>query len=369
MFKISLKNFSTVIIAVGLIFFAFLATKYRSSSDKFNTQSGLLYEDFLGIANTAKKIEIKTIKDRYEILNVNGEWILPNSFEYPVSNGKVKQLLLGLGNLEKIEKKTSNQSYFKKLGLGSYISNDTNATYVKIVNEEDAILIDLIIGINGKSGTSQKTKYVRKNNNDSSWLVRDNFDIYSNALDWTEQPFVNIATWRVRDIEVYPKKNSKKIFIYRDSIDEQNFKLQSMPKNFTLVDTYIANKIASSLDKVNFINLDERKKYKEFNTIFTAVLRTFDGLKIDVFSYNNNEKKWLAFDVSFDVSFRKELPIDGPKIVGMPKMPTVEEVKDEVIHLNQILKNWVFEVSEFNYEQLNRTFQSIIKPVDNKSSK
>ena len=91
---------------------------------------------------------------------------------------------------------------------------------------------------------------------------------------------------------------------------------------------------------------------------------TFDGLKITVESFVFKDEIWISLSASSNINLRRDLPADGPNIVGLPEMPSFDNVVEETQSLNGQFSSWVFQFPKSKHVQFRTKLKDIIKIQD-----
>ena len=314
-------------------------------------------ENSLKMLNNIVTLKIESIKGEFYINKSQEKWTLPSLANFPVSIDKIKRVIVGISQLETIEPKTKNPELHSELGLNLPSEAGSTATSITLISNDDNILASLIVGKDSKSG--RDTRYVRRPGENQTWLAWRNFDLADDAIGWLEDDLFSIARWRVADIKI-SHIDEPEVFISRANFSEQYFKVQNLKEDELPLNPYVGNQIGAAIEKLPIKNIIKKytgNKNKLTETVFT----TFDGLKIHVTNFEANDSNWVEFSAEFDSSLRRELPEDGPTIVGLPEMPTIEEVKNEVISLNQSFENWSFQFNESKHELFTTNLKNITK--------
>ena len=275
----------------------------------------------LELLNNIAEIKVVSNNNEFVIKRNKDNWYLPNLANYPVPLDKIKRVIVGIAQLETIEPKTKNPTLHGQLGL-----NDERSK------------INILVGKDSKLGN--ETRYVRKPNDNQSWLVWRNFDVPKSEIDWLDDSLFSIHRGRVADIKII-HPDGHEVYIKRDSYAEQYFKIQNLDDDTLPINPYIGNQLGSVLDNLPIGNINLKSDIA-FNDAIKVVYTTFDGLKLTINNQTINGVNWISFEANSDINLRRELPKDGPINVGLPEMDTFTEVEEEVIKLNSKFSRWVF---------------------------
>ncbi len=358
------KNINILaLVSVLSVAIAFLVTYWRDISDKDNANVKYLFPDLIDQVNEISTIRINKDTLTFQINFIEGEWILPKLAHYPISEDKVKKLIIGIAELETLEARTNNPELLHTLGLDVNLGHESG-TEIILLDQENTEIASLIVGTDGKAATSQQTRYVRKPESNQSWLVWNNFDVLDVPIKWIDDSIISIPRWRIQNINI-KHSNASDVNIYREKYDDQMFQINNIPENFEPLNPYIANQVGSALDRINALSIKKRVNFNDTKNLSSVTIDTFDGLQVSLKTVEEGNDYWAIFDLQYIEGIRKELPTDGPKIVGLPEMPSIEEVKKEVNALTPKLDKWAFAISQNTFELLNYTIKDLIKRKEN----
>ena len=317
-------------------------------------------ETALKMLNDIVEVKIEGPNGIFSIISNDKKWILPNLANFPVSVDKIKRVIVGLARLETIEAKTKNPELHGELGLNSPSSKTSPSTSVSLIGNKNHILASLLVGKDSKSG--KDTRYVRRPGDNQTWLAWRNFELPNSPIGWLEDNLFSVKRWRVADIKILHASDSE-VFIARSDYSEQYFKVQNLKEDELPLNPYVGNQIGSAIEKLPVKNIMLKQKANKKNFIKTE-FTTFDGLKITIENFTINNERWVELVAQYDETLRRELPKDGPNIIGLPEMPSIEEVNQEVNLLNQKFSDWIFQFNKSKHQQFTTKFLDITRKKD-----
>ncbi|MDX1431540.1 MAG: DUF4340 domain-containing protein, partial [Gammaproteobacteria bacterium] len=133
--------------------------------------------------------------ETFTLVHEKGRWIVPEKLGYPADQTKVRQLVLGAAQLERIEPKTSNPELYGELGLGDADQAGGKAVHFVLEDAAGDALAEFVVGEERPArGDPQADEYyVREPSDPQSWLVQGKIAIERNALDWLDQTVLSLA--------------------------------------------------------------------------------------------------------------------------------------------------------------------------------
>ena len=335
-----------LIIAIALVF----KKNDYSNEKEYNKLFSNLQKDIDDVA----RIEIDTFDTFFYLVKEKDNWVLPNFDNHLASQKKINNFLLSIIELETIDKKTNDPQYHKKLGLEIPLAK--SSFRIRLLNKDKVLLNDFILGNN--SLNNEKLSYIRKFSDNQTWLFKNEIDIYKNEINWFRDSLLKIARWRIKSIYI-DNYNEEKIDISKNNYSDQFFKLNSLPKGYKVMPDANLNRYASLLESVKITDITKLKTTNYGNKTNKIIFETFDGLIINITTFELNKNIYANFTILSDINSRKELPKDSPKIVGLPKLISFDEVNDEVLKY-QYLKDWVYQLNKDFYDEINIKLKDLI---------
>ena len=317
-------------------------------------------DNALKMLNDITEVRIESPKEIFSIIKNKESWILPDLANFPVSIDKIKRVIVGLAQLETIEAKTQNPELHGELDLNLPSSDSSPSTSISLIGNENNILATLLVGKDSKSG--KDTRYVRRPDAQQTWLAWRNFELPNTKIGWLDEDLFSIGRWRLADIKI-SHTNDSEVFIARENYAEQYFKIQNLDEGVLPLNPYIGNQIGSSIEKLPIKNIMLKENIHKKDTIVSEYT-TFDGLKITIESFIFKDEIWISLHASSDTNLRRELPADGPNIIGLPEMPSFESVVEETQALNEKFSSWVFQFPKSKHVQFRTKLKDIIKIQD-----
>ena len=361
--------YTIIISSVVFLVITIIVSVYKDSENRRYEGERFLFpklsvstdENSLKLLNTISEIKISNFNNNFSIKRDKENWYLPELANYPAPLDKIKKVIVGVAQLETIEPKTKKPNLHGALGLNDTENKINSANFISLINNKNEEVAAILVGNDSKFG--KETRYVRKPNDDQSWLVWRNFDVPKSNIDWLNESLFTIERWRIADIEI-KHPNNKKVLITRESYAEQYFKLENLDEDTLPMNPYVGNQIGSALEKLPLVNIQLLSDIKFTGNAVIIVYTTFDGLKITIVTDKIDGIDWAKFNIEYDENMRRELPEDGPINVGLPDMKEIQDVKTEVKNLNNKLNKWVFSLKRIKHERFRTHLQDITKKKD-----
>ena len=260
----------------------------------------------------------------------NTDWMIGER-DYPADSGKVRKLLLDLGALNVVERKTSIAENYPQLGVEDTSSPKATGTRVDAVAAGKTY--SLIVG----KSSSGKSGYVRVADARQSELAAPMLTVESDPRRWLDHTLVDISQERIKEMSVKPADGAA-YTAARDKKETSDFAVTPLPKGRELSSPAAADPIAGSLASLSLDDV-QRAPAAPTGKVSHTVFRTFDGLELDV-------------------AGRK----DGTKtLISITARSTAHESEAEARTLQTRLQGWEFEIPSYKFDGMFRPLEDLLK--------
>lgn len=265
-------------------------------------------------------------------------WVLPGRANFPASFEDVNRTLVAIGAMETVEPKTDDPALFHFVDLDAPPKGDGVAV---TLSGEKGVLASIIIGKSVAVGDDSAIGlFVRKANENQSWLVKSASEIKSNQADWMDKTVVNVDRARVARVDVQPD-NGPSYTVSRAKPGAESFAVSPLPKGRELSYAGVADGAASAVTDFSF---DDIKPLTEFDFASAArvVTHTFDGLTVTVEVVNQADAYWARVLASAE-----------PGKTGAAK---------EALDINNRAGVWAFKLPPYKGTGFAAPLESLLKP-------
>ena len=115
-------GFVTIVVAVAA---GVVSTMNRGgTSEAAETESGPLFPGLRDRINDVARIEVANKDGAFAVAREDGQWGIPDKGGFPVDFTKVKEVVLAVSKLDKVEKKTRNPELYERLGVDPGVTTD-----------------------------------------------------------------------------------------------------------------------------------------------------------------------------------------------------------------------------------------------------
>lgn len=359
------KKHLTVLATATVIFI--IATIFSESTDKEISGAGdLLYPGLLEKANDVSEIKIQRNSGTLTLKNNNGMWQVAENNGYPADLNKVRELVLGVANLLRIEPKTKKAENYTRIGLQDITEDGSPAVHVQLGIGTETVA-DLIIGNNKTShaDSSKLSYYVRTASDPQSWLVDGKLPDKWEPKNWLEANIFEVDRARIKQV-IVDHPDGEKVYIHRKDSSVRDFTLDSLKPGEEVTAPFEINNIATTFTKMTFDDVvSEKAAGVETVPAYTAKLATFDGLVVTFQPYKKDDKHLVKYSASYDESMvSSTVPVSDDAAENKPssdKLKSAEQVKKEVEKYNGIWSGWMYQIPEFRITNIGKKKADFLK--------
>jgi len=329
--------------------------------------------------NDITTIEV-TQGDSKSIITLQSDvWQVDTRFGYPADFSKVKQAVLSVSGLEIIEPKTKNPEKYTKLGVESP-SADSDNQLITFIDKDGKTLATVIIGeskLANKPGAKAKL-YVRKMDDEQSWLVEGQVRLPSGDSDWLNTEVMNVDQKRIAKVSItHPDKTV--LTVLKTQAEDINFQVIDLGEDEELKFASAANALASTLSTLTLEDVEKSEGFSfDPETTTHTTWQAFDGLVINATHMEKDDKQYVKFSASFDESIivkpaektaEEKTPEEkatdaentAPDNTEKPVINTPEEVNKEASELDAKLSHWVYVIAMAKANNLTKLRSDIVK--------
>lgn len=323
-------------------------------------------------------------------------WLLANRGNYPADDGKLRELVLKLSAAKTIEAKTSSRDLYPKLGVEE--TTAPNATGILVTLEGLPDATGVIVGnVNGGGGGT----FVRRADQDQSWLIAGTLTVDRNTSDWIAKEIADIQSGRIRDVVI--EKDGKSLHISKPAGSDGNFVIDNIPGGRKPTSEFAANGLAATLSGLRVDDVVPAAQMPTPIDAINARYTTVNGIVVDATAWIANDKHYAQFKARVDeaiagewigleqakedaayqsanetnaspsvegegtatASQAKPLALSNPAKDRSEKLATI---KTEVDRLNAAFDGWTFTLPAYKFENINKGMDDLLLPVDEKST-
>lgn len=319
----------TQVLLLAIVLMLALVYVLKDSGSESGSEIGQnLYPDLQDQLSSVDRISINSGDNLATIVKSEGKWQVSNRLGYPASFEMLSNFLNNLQAAKYLEKKTSKPENHARLGLSDPAIENSESRGVKVFSG-DQELASLIVG---NSSSHLDGTYFRFSNDDQVWLMDQALGAVADPAAWLESIIIDIPEEDIVKV-VQSSATGDVIAVVREGDVSSNFIPEIIPAGQKLKYATVANQLGRSLVNVNLEDIRV-----EGDLDWTGANKTeFFGnknLHITVLSKEFEGKYYLGFS---------------------SRSLDEKESGEYALELAAKLSPWVFQVSEFTYEDFAKT--------------
>lgn len=240
-------------------------------------------------AEDAATITIKTAEETLTLERQDDTWTLAEKSNYPVRFDRVRELIVSLGQMEKLEPKTKVADNYARIGVEDIDTEEAASKLVEVKDSAGETLASILIGNSAWAGSDAR-QFVRVPGQEQSWLVSGSANVITNQNSWLDTTTVDIQPTRAARVTI-EHPDGETIAASRTSEEEAHLKLESIPEGREPHSDSRVHQLASAFRGMRF---DEVQRLETVDLAgleaTVATLETFDGLQVRAELYEVGEK-------------------------------------------------------------------------------
>jgi Domain of unknown function (DUF4340) len=295
-------------------------------------------------------ISIKGYANSINLSRVNNAWVIDEFDGYPALPDKVKSAVLGAVDLKINAAKTALPRLYHRLGVEGPDIEDTTSLLLTLEDNEKNKLVDVIVGKPRRSSASQSTPglYVRKPEEETSYLVDGVIDISAIKTDWIERTLFDIPAEAIKSVRIdHPDGDTFTLF--KAEKGQEQFELFHLPPDKKLASELIIKRFGSILQDMQINGARSQEKFEAPDNLIQAQVITFEGIITNISTFLHDDIPYASFEFRYDDSLIEE---DKTKI---------EDVQAFIGNLNARTLNWWFEIPDFKYDVLKKRSNIVMR--------
>ena len=374
---------------MGIITVVLIGTAVLVSQQKETALPQTGQPVFPGLMSKINEVSELVVNAQSKTMTIvrDGElWSVKEKHHYPANMGKIREALIGLGELNFLEAKTKNPELYEKLGLEDVDAEGSISMRVTLKDSAGTTLAEVIVGKQhpSKGNPSQDEVYVRKPGNPQTWLTIGKLSIEKIPSEWLDKDFLEVEPKRVRRVHITHPDNTI-LVLEKENPDDLDFKVTNLPEGEEIQSQFAVNNIVSTVTSLSLDDVQPNSEISfEDESVVTATFETFDGLEGTVKLFQKEEKNYVIVSAAFNADLiwksepeeasEPEKPVEGEnaqdkdnnEIVETPKSekPKVKpeaEVKAEIESLNKKVADWVYILPKFRADTILKKPEDLIK--------
>ena len=328
------KSFTYLVyITIVLFFLALLSYLIQPRYETSLKKGEIIFDKIQSTLNDINEIIIDNGKKKVSIIKDNENWYMTSKFNYKIKNEIVRKNLIQISELRYFEKKTREGFLYSRLDLNFPDNDENKSKFISIIDKNGNSLVEFILGKRKKNGV-----YIRKKNDEQSWLTAGILDMSSIEKDWLETNILNIDFKDVKMISMNHSKKEQSFSLTKDEKNE-NFLIENLTKDQLPKSDLIANFLGYLYTNLFFEDVSERKKFNEDKFLTKIDFELFNDTKISAIIFTENDIQWINFSLNNE---------------------SINELKKQNIIFVDDINNWSYKLSSTKYNNINTKLKDLL---------
>ena len=307
----------------------------------------------------------------------DGGWVVAEKSGYAADAGAIRQLLIRLAEARVLEEKTSNPTFYGRLGVGD-VGADGGGVQLSL--EGLPATRSVIVG-NLETRAGRGT-YLRLAGGEQSYLVDAELDPPGTAVEWLDRSLFDVPADEVRAITVRQDDGE----LLRIESGDAGLEVLDVPEGRALSSPTAPRSMAGVLNALTFEDVTRAVDFREEPPAAVAEYRLDDGRVVTIDLWQRDEGRFAALRVAYDPGATPPSDggdpadagenaaagesADGADPVEETRPPAEPGDADEAqasasaTALNDRLAPWVFRIPAFKYDLMARKLEDLLAPPE-----
>ncbi|AFI83664.1 DUF4340 domain-containing protein [Methylophaga nitratireducenticrescens] len=355
--KLNSLSILAILTAIMVVWMLITIYKAEDTSDDFSLLFPELFEQLSDVDNVTFKSE----QDEFTLSRADKQWFIADYHNYPADDDLVRRMLVDMADARILELKTNDPELYPVLGVEG--AEQGGSSFVIKLFKGQQEMVGLILGeardLSAETSGPQQF-YVRRINEDRSYLAEGYFQFSPMMLNWIDGLIVDIARERVARVDIIQPNGNTATLINLGQKDK--FGTPEDREDTVFRYEQLGYDIAGTLYQMR---LEDVQPVDEFSRGDAEVVRaeflTYDGLKIIAQTSFNDGFYFSTFKAEFAPDAAPEVP---EAIASLDILKTPEQVQEEVTEINAKVEPWVYRLGGFVGNNLMRAKADIVTEQD-----
>ena len=302
-------------------------------------------------------ISIKGYAESINLTRKNDVWGIDEFDGYPALPDKVKSTVLGAADLKINAPKTAIPRLYHRLGVEGPEVEDTTSLLLTLEDINGEKLVDVIVGKPRRSSAAQNSPglYVRKPDDEQSYLVDGVLEITPVKTDWIERSLFDIPAEGIQSVSI--KHNDGDTYkLFKSEKGQENFEFENMPAGKKIGPEILINRFGTILQDMQISAAHSINNLEIPENASMVEIRTFDGVLISMTAFELDDIAYATFDFSYDDN----------QLLDDEEKNKADEIRKFIEYTQQKLTGWIFEIPAFKYDIVKKRSDRVLR--DNNSS-
>lgn len=321
----------------------------RQEQPETVTGTGLpLLPDLLERLDGLSAVQVVSASGTLTVELTRHGWGVRERAHYPVPFETVRDTVLRLAALEKVEPKTTHADRYARLGVEDPRAENAKSREVRLLNAKGEVLAALIIGKPAFGVGGEGALFVRLPGDERAWTVRGSLDVGAEARAWVDRTLTDIAPESLASITI-THPGGETLTLVPDTAAEGAWLLKELPAGAKLK---MADELGAMSRTLSGLTLDDLRSAAEgeFPADGTTRARfvTRDGLIVDLDLQTAQGERWIR--------------LKAQAAAGSSPGGVSEDAVAAADRLNRRTEGWLYRVPSWTVAPIERRLSDLIAP-------
>ena len=341
------------------VLLAAVAVWQRSSTGEPEFNPERMFPALEAGMNDVATIKVETKAVSFNVVRgANNAWNLPDKANYPADGATLLKAIFGIAELDLVERRTARPDWHERLGLG-LPKTGGSGTLVTLKDAKGEVLASLIAGstVEGAAAGGRQAIYVRRANQDQTFVARGNFSVPAEQSQWLNKTFIDLPRDRVRTAAIKPFKG-RAYSVTRATPQDENFRVvEAIPAGRVLRTENEANGVGNALLGLSFDDVAPQSNFDFTPTAARAAFVSFDGLTLSFSLIEKDRDIWMTANA---VGSPQPAP---PPVPGSAAPKLKPDVVKEAKEINEVVAGWAYKIPRYKGVLMSSPLDDLLKPI------
>lgn len=259
-----------------------------------------LFPDLMNKINDVEVLSIEHGGETMTFMRDDGAgWVMTEADNYPADRDRIRNVLIGLAGLEKIEPKTALPDFYPDLRVEDSSAKGARSYLVTLLDSNGAQIAGVLMGKRSGDDFGNLYGYFARFPDDAqSWLVRGNVDVTGGVSDWLNTRLLPLEKRKIASYTIIDSTKTREA-VYRRSTRDGDLDIAYLSDGYVVTGPEFVQNVEKILRSFDFEKSVARTpEWNGIRPAAYAVVETFDRLTAYLFIYLKDSVPYVA--VTFD---------------------------------------------------------------------
>lgn len=254
----------------------------QQSSNRPASSFGLHAPGLSDRADEIRSVVIRTAETSLRLERADPGWVARSRHDYPADTARIRQLVLGIGHLRRLEKKTDNPERLQRLELRDIEEPGSQAVQVTLLAGAGEELANILVGKTEDFQQAGRSRYYVRDAGDSqSWLVEGSLPpVLGEVKNWLERSLLpGVAEAGLQSVTV-DHADGGSLTIQRGALEDADFQISGLSSDEEIESQYRINAVAEIFRRLSLEDVRAADAASPNEVIATVEALTFNGVRI-----------------------------------------------------------------------------------------